>query len=119
MNLITYKLGRTGNFREHFRVLWQKACNISEISPIASSSRDWYRVNEQFLRKSSILLLAAMLDDLRSSSNMAARKQNTFPDGKKSTQFLNLKLNSITTFPYIFLKVLVNVIALEESFGRV
>ena len=64
----------------------------------------------------------AMLDDLGSSSNMAAKKQNTFQDSKKSAYFLILKLNSIRSFPLLFLKVLcvfkVNVIALEEGFKR-
>ena len=56
-----------------------------------------YRENKQFLTKSSLKLLAATLDDLRSSSNMAAK-------------------NRKTSFP---LKFLVNVIELEEGFGRV
>ena len=59
-----------------------------------------------------------MLDDLGSSSNMAAKKQNTFQDIKKKAYFLNLKLNSTRSFPHIFLKFSVNVIALEEGFGR-
>ena len=78
-----------------------------------------YRENEQFLTKISLLLLVAMLDDLGSSSNMAAKKINTFQDSKKSAYFPKLKLNSITSFPHIVFKVLVNFIALEEGFGRI
>ena len=59
------------------------------------------RENEQILMQSSLLLLATVLDDLSSTSNMAARKQNTFQDSKKSAYCLNLKLNSARSFPRI------------------
>ena len=37
-------------------------------------------------------------------------KKTKFQDSKKSAYFLNLKLNSIRSFPHIFFKVLVNAV---------
>ena len=69
-----------------------------------------YGENEQFLSKIWLLLLAAMLDDLGSSSNMAPKKQNTFQDSKKSAYCPKLKLNSRTCKNFFIGHVTVTII---------